>query len=170
VLEDDLYDAIVGLVHDWGVVMERHPSTYAGKGEEALRDLFLLLLAPHFDYAAGETFNKQGKTDILVRHEKTNVFVAECKVWRGQAELLWAIDQLLGYLTWRDSKAALVLFVRNQDIEAVRKQIDPILRSHPCFRDGTPRQDGWWDAQLRLSQGSERVARCAVLVFHMPEP
>lgn len=169
VLGDDLYESVLGLVHDWGVVMERHPSTYAGKDEEALRDLFLLLLAPHFDYSGGETFNKLGKTDILIRHEKANVFVAECKVWHGQAEFLRAVDQLLGYLTWRDSKTALIIFVRNQDIEIVRRQIDPTLRNHPCFVSLTARQEGWTDAQLRLAQGSERTARCAVLVFHMPE-
>jgi len=168
-LGDDLYETILQLVHDWGVVMERHPSTYVGKDEEALRDLFILLLAPHFDYSGGETFNKQGKTDILIRHEKANVFVAECKVWRGKEQLSHALDQLLGYLTWRDSKAALIVFVRNQDIENVRRQIEPILQSHRCFVALTTRREGWTDAQLRLAQASDRVAKCAVLLFHMPE-
>ncbi len=31
--------------------------------------------------ATGETFNKSGKTDILVRDGDRNVFVAECKWW-----------------------------------------------------------------------------------------
>lgn len=170
VLGQDVYESILGLVHDWGVVMERHPSTYAGKDEEALRDLFLLLLAPHFDYAGGETFNKNGKTDILIRHERQNVFVAECKIWRGKEEFKEAIDQLLGYLTWRDSKTALIVFVRNKDIDNVRRQIEPTLRSHPCFVGHSSRQEGWADAELRLAPGSDRTARCAVLVFHMPEP
>jgi hypothetical protein len=33
--------------------------------------------------ATGETFNHVGKTDILIRHENKNVFVAECKFWGG---------------------------------------------------------------------------------------
>jgi hypothetical protein len=168
VLGQDHYESILRLVHDWGVVMERHPSTYTGKDEEALRDLFLLLLAPHFDYAGGETFNKQGKTDILIRHERQNVFVAKCKVWRGKEEFKQAIDQLLSYLTWRDSKTAVIVFVRNRDIDNVRRQIEPALRTHPCLVRHSFRQEGWEDVELRLEPCSDRTAKCAVLVFHMP--
>jgi hypothetical protein len=34
--------------------------------------------------ATGETFNFQGKTDILIRFEGKNVFIAECKFWKGR--------------------------------------------------------------------------------------
>src|SRR5690606_10351282 len=57
ILSDDIYDEIVKLIYAWGMVMERHPSTYSNKRENDLRDLFLLLLTPHFEYAGGETFN-----------------------------------------------------------------------------------------------------------------
>lgn len=89
--------------------MERHPSTYAGKDEETLRDHFLMILDTHFESVTGETFNRNGKTDILIRHEKSNVFVGECKFWRSEKSLIKTIDQLLDYLTWRDSKAAVEL-------------------------------------------------------------
>jgi hypothetical protein len=56
--------------------------------------------------ATGETFNFQGKTDILIRVEGKNVFIAECKFWKGEKALLATLDQLLSYLSWRDTKAA----------------------------------------------------------------
>lgn len=83
-LDDEVCDEILRICHDLGVHMERNPSLYAGRGEEALRDMFLLMLSPHFQSTSGEVFNRNGKTDILIRHEKANVFVAECKFWSGE--------------------------------------------------------------------------------------
>jgi hypothetical protein len=57
--------------------------------------------------ATGETFNFQGKTDILIRAQGKNIFIAECKFWKGEKVFLETIDQLLSYLSWRDSKAAI---------------------------------------------------------------
>jgi len=96
--------------------MERHASIHKGKDEEALRDFLIMVLFPHFQSVTGETFNKSGKTDILIRHEGHIVFVAECKFWSGIKELHKAIDQLLKYLTWRDSKTALICFVENKEL------------------------------------------------------
>lgn len=38
--------------------------------------------------AQGETFNKSGKTDILISEESRSAFIAECKIWRGQKKFL----------------------------------------------------------------------------------
>ena len=64
--------------------------------------------------AAGETFNYQGKTDILIRSGDRNIFIAERKFWNGPAKPTKTIDQLLGYLSWRDSKAAILNKRRSQ--------------------------------------------------------
>ena len=77
--------------------------------QRTFRDHLLLYLEPRYEGSAtGETFNSTGKTDILIRHENSNAFIAECKFWTGQKGYLETITQLLGYLTWRDSKAAVV--------------------------------------------------------------
>jgi hypothetical protein len=44
--------------------------------------------------AGGELFNGDGKTDILVRVDGRNVFIAECKIWNGPKNFNDAIDQL----------------------------------------------------------------------------
>lgn len=74
--------------------------------------------------ATGETFNKGGKTDILVRVEDVNAFIGERKKWKG-AKALHEDDlpQLLRYRTWRDSKLALIYFCDRKDIHSVRDTV-----------------------------------------------
>ena len=117
--------------------MERQPSTYANRQEEDLRDFLLMTLCTHYPNTTGETFNKAGKTDILVRHEGKNVFVGECKFWSGIKAFHDSINQILGYLTWRDSKAAIVCFVKNREINPVLQQVladreNDVLQGRPA--------------------------------------
>ena len=49
-------------------------------------------------------FNNLGHTDIIVREDNANLFIAECKIWHGQKQFTDAIDQLFGYVTWRDTE------------------------------------------------------------------
>lgn len=86
--------------------------------------------------ATGETFNKGGKTDILLKYAKdgSNLFVAECKFWHGSSEFQKAISQLFDrYLTWRDSKAALILFVTNKDFTNIIETIKNEVKRHPYY-------------------------------------
>lgn len=129
VISSEVYAAILQAIFDLGKVFERLPNTHLDKDEQSLRDHFILHLEPHFEGSTtGETFNRAGKTDILIRHEKTNVFVAECKFWGGSAQHGKTIDQLLSYLTWRDSKTAIIYFVDNASMSSV---LDAILESTP---------------------------------------
>jgi hypothetical protein len=167
----DIRDSIQILerLFEFGKSMERLPSTYEGKNEEALRDLLLVHLAPGFDSVTGETFNKIGKTDILVRHEKENIFVAECKFWSGEKNFLATIDQCLGYLTWRDSKAAIINFIPNRNLQPVLDQVIAVIPKHNCYVGGLDfKKDGWVECDMRLPNDSTRSVRLAVLSFHLP--
>ncbi|WP_077324758.1 hypothetical protein [Virgibacillus siamensis] len=124
-LPDSTYLDILNIIHDMGKEFERKPSVYTGKEEEHLRDHFLMMLEPNFEGSAtGETFNKTGKTDILLKHNSQNVFIGECKFWRGKKSLHDTISQLLSYLTWRDSKAAVIMFVKNKEFSTVLATCD----------------------------------------------
>ena len=170
-LEQSGYEEILQFMHDLGKQLERMPSTYKGKREEDLRDYFLLLLEPRFEGAAtGETFNKKGKTDILVRYQGSNVFVAECKFWDGQKQFLESIDQLLGYLTWRDSKTALVTFVRNKDFSSVLTTVEEVLPNHPNYlRHVGKHEKTWFDCRFHLTGDRNREMKVAVMLFHVPK-
>jgi hypothetical protein len=89
-----------------------------------MRSHFLVQLNGAFQgQATGETFNFQGKTDILSRVDGKNIFIAEFKFWKGEKSFLAILDQLLSYLSWRDTKAAVVMFNRNADFGAVLAKI-----------------------------------------------
>lgn len=169
-LEQATYEEILQNLHDWGKQFERMPSTYSNKEEEDLRDLFLVFVEPYFvGTATGETFNKSGKTDILLRYEGKNVFIAEFKFWKGQKAYLSAITQLLGYLTWRDSKAALVMFVINKDFTSVIQTVESVTPTHENFLGFIDkRDDTWLNYRIHFHHDENREVRLAVLLFHIP--
>jgi len=169
VLDASVYGEILRICRETGIEMERHPAIYDRKGEEVLRDHFLMILSPHFQSATRETFNRSGKTDILIRHEGSNVFVAECKLWSGEKQHLKTIDQLLSYLTWRDSKTAIFYFVRNKQLEPVLGTIGAKTPEHPCFvkERGRP-ADGHFAYRFHLLDDDSRAVEMAVVCFHFP--
>jgi hypothetical protein len=168
--EQATYEEILKNLHDWGKQFERMPSTYSNKEEEELRDLFLVFVEPYFvGTATGETFNKSGKTDILLRYEGKNVFIAEFKFWKGKKAYLSAISQLLSYLTWRDSKAALVMFVTNKDFTSVIETIENVTPTHENFLGFVDKRDNTWlNYRIHLNHDKNREVRLAVLLFHIP--
>lgn len=170
-LPDSVYHDILQTIHDVGKTFERLPSTYSNKDEEDLRDHLLLYLEPRYEGSAtGETFNSTGKTDILIRHENSNVFIAECKFWTGQKGYLETITQLLGYLTWRDSKSAVIMFVQNKDLSSVlqtAKEVTPNHSNYLGFVD--KKEDTWFNYRFHINDDPNREVKLAVLFFHIPE-
>jgi hypothetical protein len=152
-------------------MFERLPSVYAGKDEETLRDHLLMVLEPRFQMSStGETFNKSGKTDILMRHEQKNVFVAECKFWGGAKKHAQTIDQILSYLTFRDSKTAIVYFVDTKEMAAPLKAIEDTTPGHPeyvAFKGR--REESWFSYEFHLPGDPGRSVQLAVLCFHLPK-
>lgn len=93
--------------------------------------------------ATAETFNKEGKTDILLKAaDRTNVFVAECAIWSGKSDFQDKIDQLFGYLTWTDSKAAVVLFVDRQEMETIAGRIEEGVEEYDSVGELEERVEG----------------------------
>ncbi len=114
--------------------MERSPKAFETMGEEDIRQHFLVQLNGQYEgQATGETFNFEGKTDILIRVDGRNVFIGECKFWKGEKEFLKTIDQLLAYLSWRDTKTAVFMFNRNVNFTDVLTAIKAAVPKHPCF-------------------------------------
>lgn len=134
-LEKKIYEEIISTLKNMAIVMERSPSAFVKMGEEDLRTHFLVQLNGQYEgQASGETFNFQGKTDILIRVDGKNIFIAECKFWTGPKGLHETIDQVLGYLSWRDTKVAILLFNRNKDFSSVLSQIPNTVKSHSNYK------------------------------------
>jgi hypothetical protein len=151
-------------------VMERSPHAYATMDEETLRFQFLVPLNAHFEGdAKAEVFNYGGKTDILITVQGKNIFVGECKFWKGAKALAETVDQVLGYLAWRDTKCAILLFNRNRNFSQVLAQLKPTLEQHPHFVsfDGS-REETELAFTFKRPDDSERRLKLTVLAFDIP--
>jgi hypothetical protein len=170
VLDDQNYAEILKIIENMTLVMERSPSAFASMGEEDIRQHFLVQLNGQFEGAAsGETFNFSGKTDILIRVEGRNIFIAECKFWSGPKAFTETIDQLLGYLSWRDTKAAVIIFSRNRDFTAVLNSIEEAANAHPHKKRGPTKEN---ETRLRYTFGNpsdhNREIILTVIAFNVP--
>lgn len=131
ILEEAIYQDVLEVVRSWATSLERTPRTTDKLDEEELRDLLLGTLNGYWcGSAGGELFNGSGKTDILIRDGDRNAFIAECKVWHGSKAVTNALDQLLSYLVWRDSKAALVIFIKTANPAATIAKLHAAVEAH----------------------------------------
>jgi hypothetical protein len=149
-------------------VIERQPTTFSEMDEAALRDILLVVLNNQFGPAGGEMFSGRGKTDILIQHDRGAVFIAECKIWRGEKGLAEAIDQLLGYLVWRDTKSALVLFVREKGVSAIIEKAHAVIRAHSRFKRAAPNIGASPVFILHHDQDPNREIEVAVVAVPIP--
>ena len=170
-ISDEIYFDILNSINKMGKEFERLPRLYKDKNEETLRDHILFVLDLLFEYeATGETFNKKGKTDVLLKYDSTNVFVAECKFWKGEKSMLRAIDQLLSYLTWRDSKTALILFIKLKKISSILNTIKEYVKSHPCCIKFIDKNDeSWFNFEFHLIDDDNSKIKMAILLYHISD-
>jgi len=165
------YEHILSVIRHEGATFESTPSTYAVHDEEELRDILLAHLNGHYERgaAAGEAFRKRGKTDIRIEEEDRAAFVAECAVWSGPAGLSEKLDQLLGYLTWRDCKTSLVIFNKhNKGFSGIQTKIPSTLEEHANFlRTVSADHDGEWRFQFRSLDDEAREITVHVFAFDL---
>lgn len=171
-MSKEMYEDVLKVVYESGKNMEKKPALYQGKDEEGLRDQFLFVLETRYEAttATGETFNRSGKTDIILKYanDGSNLFVAECKFWRGASEFLKAISQLFDrYLTWRDSKTSLIMFVDNKDFTNVINTALSTIKTHPYYiQQNGQRGETSFSYIFRLPQDVNKQVFLELLLFH----
>ena len=165
------YEYILSIITNMVSVMERSPKSFKTMGEEDLRQHFLVQLNGVYEgQATGETFNFEGKTDILIREKGKNIFIAECKFWRGPEQLKETIDQLLNYATWRDSKLAILVFNRDILFSTVLVKIPEVVKMHPAFIkqvDYSP--ETGFRFILRHKDDPQRELTLTIVAFEIPK-
>lgn len=171
-ISDEIYENILSIIRNMTSVIERSPKAFSKMNEEDLRQHFLVQLNAQYEgQATGETFNFNGKTDILIRSNNTNVFIAECKFWRGAKSFTDTITQIIDYVTWRDTKTAIILFNRNQDISKVLAQIPELYKTHPNFKREMKlrnHREGEFRFVASHKNDSSREIIITVMVFDTP--
>lgn len=124
---------IDNLVKSW----ETAPNSYNNRPEEDLRDIILSSLNSVFGgKATAETFSKKGKADIFLSIEENAALVMECKWWDGEKMLVEAINQILGYITWRHSFGIIIVFSKNQDFTNVLDSVKQAIQAHELYKNG----------------------------------
>jgi len=128
---------IIKLINNQCLQFEKTPKTYNKFEEPNLRDLLLSNLNSIFEgQATGETFNCHGKTDIYLNIDKGNILVTECKFYGGEKKYHETIDQLLGYLTWRQNFGIVLSFCRQKNFSKIIDDAESIIKSHPSYESG----------------------------------
>lgn len=171
VLEERVFEHILGVIRMQGKQMEQSPGTYREMDEEARRQTIVATLNTHYEGRAhAEAFNNDGKTDILIRHDGRNLFICECKFWDGPDGFAKTIDQIFRYTGWRDTKLAIVMFVREKGLTAILKKARAALEQHPQF---VAWKDAASETELRATMywlgDDERLADLNVFFVHTPE-
>ncbi len=171
-LSEKGYEDILTHIRNYGKNLEKFKSLYDKFDEEGFREFFL----PHLNSiskkhsATGETFNKIGKTDILIQDENgLNVFIAECKLWKGESELLKAVDQLLDrYITWRDEKVALIIFNKDmKNFSELLTKTSKKLTEHPLFDDYIgPTSDSSFRYKFKHPDDSSKKISLELIIFN----
>lgn len=169
-LASEEYEHILSVIFNMVSVMERSPRAFRGMDEEDLRHHFLVQLNGQYEgQATGETFNHSGKTDILIRVENSNIFIAECKFWRGPKSFAEALDQLQSYTTWRDVKTALILFNRDTAMTTVLESIPQVAKSHCNYKSEEAFEpESGFRYIFRHRDDPERDMIITVLTFDIP--
>jgi hypothetical protein len=170
VLDMGEYEHILSVARNMVTVMERSPRAFKDMQEEDLRQHILVQLNGHYEgLATGETFNYEGKTDILIREDGKNVFIAECKFWDGPKSLSDAMDQVLSYASWRDTKVAIFVFNRNRNFSQVVGKVPEVVGAHPNFKRSAPYGDETgFRAVLSHRDDPNRELLLTVLAFDIP--
>jgi hypothetical protein len=137
-ISDRAYGQIIHEINIFGKNLEKYNKLNSNFDEEGFRDFFL----PHLNSisanhcATAETFNKIGRSDILIQDSNgLNVFIAECKIWYGESHFLDSIDQLLSrYVTWRDEHTALIIFNKNnKNFTDIIDKCKSTIKNHKCY-------------------------------------
>lgn len=164
------YEDILSTLNNMSMVMERCPEAFSKMDEESLRQHFLVQLNGIYQgKATGETFNATGKTDILMRENGKNVFIGECKFWKGDKVFTDTINQILSYMCWRDTKGAILIFNRNKNLSNILNKIPELVLEHPNFKKEVNIQS---ETQFRYiftqPNDNNREILMTIMVFDIP--
>jgi hypothetical protein len=166
---DEVIRRIDAMIH----VMERSPRDFAHMGEEALRNILLFgLNGIFYGGATGETFNGEGKTDILIRVQDRNIFIAECLIWDGQEHFRKKLDdQLFQYATWRDSQLVAIVFNQQKNFTGVIEKMRKAVREHDQYvRELEYPHESGIRCVFRRDDDAQKHFFLTALAYNVPTP
>ena len=180
-LDEPVYERMIQTIIKFGHALERRPRSAQPliHDEETIRDWLMFNLSTNYEapdgselFIGGEVENASGKTDILVRYQNRNVFIAECKFWHGPRKFDSAIDQLISYTTWRDTKAAIILFITSKNATAAIDSAGSRLSAYSACGEAPASAEPYERRDYRFicSDDSRRIISLALLPVVIRKP
>ncbi len=168
-LKRDEFNTILNLIDNCCLFFERTPQTFAKLKEEELRNVILSSLNIVFEGdAIGEAFSKLGKTDLFLKINKGGVFIAECKFWNGPVALKNTVQQILGYLTWRDSFGVIILFVKRRNFTNIINEIIPNVEKISSYSKGIEKlNDSQFKAFHHMPEDDMKLVEIHYLLYNL---
>jgi hypothetical protein len=168
VLDESRVKDIIEFIDGQAKNYEQTPNAIKNLGEEDLRDLLLANLNSIFQGdATGETFSKNGKTDIYLKIAKGNILICECKIWGGKALYGATIDQLRGYLTWRHNYGIMITFVRIKSFTKVLSEAEQAIKLHPSYLNGFQKRADTHFVSVHKVDDDDKEVKIHHLFYHL---
>lgn len=155
------------LIYNFCSTMERTPKTYIQSGEEDIRNTILAALNTQYSNATGETFSNQGKTDLFIGIYGKSAYIAECKIWKGKKIFFEAIEQLLGYVTYKECKGTLIFFNKsNKNFNDLLQEIPEIIKNYERFVDIKMINGNRFDFTIKKDDGTLFPVQLMIFNFY----
>ena len=170
-LSDGSFNDILAVLEDAGRFFELNPEITRDKNECPIRDLFLFALNVRcVQGASSETFVRRGHTDILLKSPTQGLFIAECKLWRGSSYISNGYTQLLDYLSWRETKACMLVFYKGAAFSSTLDKIRKLIEEHPNFIRFLPYQHSG-EIRCVMNSNADRAVEVEIstLAFNFPK-
>jgi hypothetical protein len=164
---------VIDILRHAGRQLETAPGVVESQGEEGLRSILLTAVnGATRGLAVAEAFNNRGKTDILVRREGVNLYLAECKNYAGPKKLGEAIDQLLRYTGWREREVGLLVFVRSTTMTTAIKAARQALSEEESVRSVQDLDDDGSDLLAIAAHPADPALDLEITIqlFNLPLP
>ena len=169
-VSQSIHRKILNSINITGEAFEKAPHTYNSMQEESLRDIIVTnLYGKEYGTVVAESYNKIGKTDILIKKNEKNIFIGECKIWSGESEYRKAITQLLNYLTWSDKEVAIIIFSKQKKFSQILENIISYTKKHENYLRFTGKaQDNWLYFDFEHPLDSASPVTLATMLYHIP--
>lgn len=168
-MSDKDFKDVLTLISNINTAFERLPKTFALLDEPTIRDFLLVILQSVYSMVVGEAFNGAGKTDILIKHDRQNIFIAECKKWKGELSLTEAFEQLFGYVDTRLSKTAIIIFDENKNHQNTKQIISKKIPEIQGYQSQIEKFHDYGSIyKFTHPADSGKEIYVAVLSFHKP--
>lgn len=168
VITDTNYLDVLSTIKHIASTFERTPASYSKLQEEELRDIILAGLNGTYKGGAfGEAFRNAGKTDICIEAQNRAAFVAECKIWKGIKLFSAAIVQLDSYLTWRDCKTALIVFVKQKNFLDVLKTVSKELDTCDAITSVRRHNENEFECAYKSMSNPGQIIKIRILLFNL---